>query len=144
MSVMPKTAYFQGIPKHFKKFDKFDYYFPSFAHLGEQPITTEEIWATSSVKDDAVFGYTPRYAEYKHMLSSVHGEFRTTLEFWHMARKFDSQPYLNEEFINCDPTERIFAVQGTYAEPVEQIYAHIFHDLKATRLMPYFGTPKGV
>ncbi len=144
MSVMPKTAYFQGIPKHFKKFDKFDYYFPSFAHLGEQPITTEEIWATSSVKDDQVFGYTPRYAEYKHMLSSVHGEFRTTLEFWHMARKFDSQPYLNEEFINCDPTERIFAVQGTYTDPVEQIYAHIFHDLKATRLMPYFGTPKGV
>ncbi|AXQ65957.1 MAG: major capsid protein [Microviridae sp.] len=144
MSIMPKTAYFQGIPKHFKKFDKFDYYFPSFAHLGEQPITTEEIWATSSVKDDQVFGYTPRYAEYKHMLSSVHGEFRTTLEFWHMARKFDSQPYLNEEFINCDPTERIFAVQGTISEPVEQIYAHIFHDLKATRLMPYFGTPKGV
>ncbi|AXL15123.1 major capsid protein [Microviridae sp.] len=144
MSVMPKTAYFQGIPKHFKKFDKFDYYFPSFAHLGEQPITTEEIYATSSVKDDNVFGYTPRYAEYKHMLSSVHGEFRTTLEFWHMARKFDTQPYLNEEFINCDPTERIFAVQGTITDPVEQIYAHIFHDLKATRLMPYFGTPKGV
>ncbi len=144
MSVMPKTAYFQGIPKHFKKFDKFDYYFPSFAHLGEQPITTEEIYAQSTIKDESVFGYTPRYAEYKHMLSSVHGEFRTTLEFWHMARKFDSQPYLNEEFINCDPTERIFAVQGTETDPVEQIYAHIFHDLKATRLMPYFGTPKGV
>ncbi len=144
MSVMPKTAYFQGIPKHFKKFDKFDYYFPSFAHLGEQPILTEEIYAQGTIKDESVFGYTPRYAEYKHMLSSVHGEFRTTLEFWHMARKFDSQPYLNEEFINCDPTERIFAVQGTPTDPVEQIYAHIFHDLKATRLMPYFGTPKGV
>ena len=149
MSILPKTAYYQGIPKHFKKFDKFDYYFPSFAHLGEQPILTEEIYAQSDTAEDtSVFGYTPRYAEYKHMLSSVHGQFRTTLKYWHMARDFTSKPYLNEQFINADieadGLDRIFAVQGTAENPVEQIYAHIFHDLKATRLMPYFGTPKGV
>ena len=145
MSIMPKTAYFQGTPKHFTKFDKFDYYFPSFAHLGEQPITTGELYTQGTVKDDLTFGYTPRYAEYKHHLSSVHGEFKTTLKYWHMAREFDSQPYLNEEFINADPTTRIFAVEGIDGQPpVEQIYAHIHHDLKARRLMPYFGTPKGV
>jgi hypothetical protein len=148
MSIMPKTAYFQGTPKHFTKFDKFDYYFPSFAHLGEQPITTGEIFTTMTVKDDVVFGYTPRYAEYKHHLSSVHGEFRDTLKYWHMARDFQTQPYLNEEFINADINagglDRIFAVQGTEENESEQIYAHIFHDLKAKRLMPYFGTPKGV
>ncbi len=144
MSIMPKTAYFQGTPKHFTKFDKFDYYFPSFAHLGEQPITTGELFTQGTVKDDVTFGYTPRYAEYKHHLSSVHGEFRTTLKYWHMAREFESQPYLNEEFINADPTTRIFAVEGTEQDPTEQIYAHIHHDLKARRLMPYFGTPKGV
>jgi len=144
MSIMPKTAYYQGIPKHFKKFDKFDYYFPSFAHLGEQPILTEEIFRSGNpAKDTQVFGYTPRYAEYKNILSSVHGQFKTSLLFWHLARKFDSQPYLNEEFINCDPddTLRIFANEN---KEDEHIYAHIFHDLKATRLMPYFGTPKGV
>ena len=145
MSIMPKTAYFRGTPKHFTKFDKFDYYFPSFAHLGEQPITTGELYTQGTVKDDVTFGYTPRYAEYKHHLSSVHGEFRTSLQYWHMARKFESQPYLNEEFINADPTTRIFAVEGIDGQPpVEQIYAHIHHELKAKRLMPYFGTPKGV
>ncbi|AXL15643.1 major capsid protein [Microviridae sp.] len=141
MSIMPKTAYFQGLPKHFKKFDKFDYYFPSFAHLGEQPILNEEIYTQATVSDTETFGYTPRYAEYKHMLSSVHGEFKDTLLFWHMARKFDSLPALNEQFINADPTKRIFAVE---LQDSETIYAHVFHDLKATRLMPYFGTPKGV
>jgi hypothetical protein len=141
MSIMPKTAYYQGIPKHYKKFDKFDYYFPSFAHLGEQPILNEEIFADTSLSDTETFGYTPRYAEYKHMLSSVHGEFRDTLLFWHMARKFDNLPALNEQFINADPTKRIFAVE---LQETETIYAHVFHDLKATRLMPYFGTPKGV
>ena len=141
MSIMPKTAYYQGIPKHFKKFDKFDFYFPSFAHLGEQPIKNYELYATATATDDATFGYTPRYAEYKHMLSSVHGEFRDTLLFWHMARDFQNQPALNEDFINCVPTKRIFAVD---LQEQETIYAHIFHELKATRLMPYFGTPKGV
>ncbi len=141
MSIMPKTAYYQGIPKHFKKFDKFDYYFPSFAHLGEQPIMQEEIFRTGGVQDDEVFGYTPRYAEYKHMFSSVHGEFRSTLLYWHLARKFDTKPELNAEFINCVPSKRIFAVEDPGDET---IYAHIYHDLKAKRLMPYFGTPKGV
>ncbi len=141
MSIQPKTAYFQGIPKHFKKFDKFDFYFPSFAHLGEQPIYNYELYATGTSQDDDTFGYTPRYAEYKHMHSSVHGEFKDTLLFWHMARKFDTLPALNEDFINCEPTKRIFAVE---LQSAETIYAHVFHDLKATRLMPYFGTPKGV
>lgn len=141
MSIMPKTAYYQGIPKHYKKFDKFDFYFPSFAHLGEQPIKNYELYATAQPTDDATFGYTPRYAEYKHMLSSVHGEFRTSLLYWHMARDFQNLPLLNEDFINCEPTKRIFAVE---LQESETIYAHVFHELKATRLMPYFGTPKGV
>jgi len=141
ISILPKTAYYQGTPKHYKKFDKFDYYFPSFAHLGEQPIANTEIYTQINEEDNETFGYTPRYAEYKHMLSSVHGEFRTTLDFWHLARKFNKLPQLNEDFINCKPDKRIFAVE---LEEQETIYAHIFHDLKATRLMPYFGTPKGV
>jgi hypothetical protein len=141
MSIQPKTAYYQGIPKHFKKFDKFDFYFPSFAHLGEQPILNYELYATATAQDQDTFGYTPRYAEYKHMHSSVHGEFRDTLLFWHLARKFETLPALNEDFINCVPDKRIFAVE---LQEAETIYAHVFHDLKATRLMPYFGTPKGV
>lgn len=138
MSIMPKPAYFQGIPKHYIKFDKFDYYWPSFAHLGEQPIQNREIYANTSTPEDT-FGYTPRYAEYKYQSSTVHGEFRTTLDFWHMARKFATAPALNSDFIECDPTSRIFAVTGE-----ETIYAHVFHKIKARRLMPYFGTPKGV
>lgn len=136
MSILPKTAYFQGIPKHFTKFDKFDYYWPAFAHLGEQPIYNKEIYIANDAKDEEVFGYTPRYAEYKHIQSSVHGEFRTTLEFWHMARKFDSRPALNSDFVTSDPTTRIFAVEDS-----ETIYAHVFNNIRAKRLMPYFGTP---
>lgn len=137
MSIMPKAAYQQGIDKHFLKFDKFDYFWPSFAHLGEQPIQNQELFLNEIPDDhEATFGYTPRYAEYKHINSSVHGEFRTSLDFWHMGRIFDNLPALNADFINCDPTTRIFAVLDT-----ETVYAHIFHRIKASRPMPYFGTP---
>lgn len=138
MSILPNTAYQQGIPKHWIKFDKFDYYWPSFAHLGEQPIYNKEIFIDNDGENDEVFGYTPRYAEYKYLPSSVHGAFRSSLDFWHMGRIFEDRPLLNADFINADPTTRIFAV----TEEIEQIYMHIFHRIKATRKMPYFGTPK--
>lgn len=139
MSVMPKTAYQQGIPKHFKKLDKFDYYWPSFANIGEQPILNEELYHQNNPTDTETFGYTPRYAEYKYIPSSVHGEFRSTLDFWHMGRIFGSKPTLNQDFIECnaDDIERVFAVP----DGQEHLYVYLHNEVKATRLMPYFGTP---
>lgn len=139
MSVMPKPDYFQGLPRHLTKFDKFDYYWPSFAHIGEQAIYNKEIYlqGNNEPEDEEVFGYTPRYAEYKYIPNSVHGKFRTTLDFWHMARKFSSLPALNDTFIKCDPTYRIFAVLES-----EHLYCHVYNKVKARRSMPYFGNPK--
>ena len=138
MSVLPKTAYYQGLHRMWKKFDKFDYYWPSFAHIGEQPIYNYEVFLNGDDEIDLeVFGYTPRYAEYKFNLSRVCGEMRTTLDIWHMARKFENTPALNEQFVSSDPTTRIFAVEQS-----EHMYAHVFHRIKAKRRMPYFGNPK--
>lgn len=137
MSVLPKTAYFQGIPRHYLKRDKFDFFWSQFQTIGEQAIQNKEIYVDlDNAVQDATFGYTPRYAEYKHMLSSVHGAMRSSLDFWHMARKFANQPNLNKSFIEADPTTRIFAVTQD-----EQMYAHIFHRIKAKRQMAYFGSP---
>ena len=140
MTVMPKTAYQQGIPKHFTKFDKFDYFWPSFANIGEQPIYNKELYVdTTDGEDDNVFGYTPRYAEYKYLPSTVHGEFRDTLDFWHMGRIFGSRPSLNATFVECneDEVDRVFAVE----EGDENLYVYLHNNVKARRPMPYFGTP---
>jgi hypothetical protein len=139
-SFLPKSAYQQGLPKLFSKSDKFDYYWPSFAHIGEQPVYNKELYYQNNNSiDNEVFGYTPRYAEYKFINSSVHGEYRTTLDFWHMGRIFDSKPSLNQDFIECDHDEvsRIFAVTQS-----EQLYCHVYNKIKATRKMPFFGSPK--
>lgn len=138
MSVLPRTAYQQGIPRHFSRLTKFDYYWPTFAHLGEQEILNKELYALSS-DPDGVFGYTPRYAEYKYAPSSVHGEFRDSLSYWHMGRIFDSEPALNASFVESDPTGRIFAVEDPSVS--HPIYVMMHNNVRAIRPMPRFGTP---
>lgn len=140
MSVMPETAYFQGIPKHFLKInDPFEYYWPSFANIGEQEVQQKEIYAFQPDEEaNAVFGYVPRYAEYKYQPSRVAGDFKTSLEFWHMARKFETPPALNKQFIECTPDDRIFAVTDP---DVQKLYCHVLNKVKAIRPMPKFGTP---
>jgi hypothetical protein len=137
MSIMPKPSYMQGIPRHFLRRDRFDFPWPSFAHLGEQPIQNKELYAASDGKDEDVFGYTPRYAEMKYHPDTVHGTMKSTLDFWHLARKFANRPQLNTDFIfSMDDYDHVFAVADA-----EQVYVHVYNDIKVARKLPYFGTP---
>ena len=139
--VLPRTSYCQGIPREWQKFDRFDFYWPQFAHLGEQEVKNSEIYLDTSkgANNDGVFGYQSRYAEYKYIPNSVHGEFRTNLDFWHMARIFSNAPKLNSSFVEADPTTRIFAVEDPNAS--SKLYAQVLFEIKAVRPMPKYGTP---
>jgi hypothetical protein len=141
MYVVPDTAYYQGVPKKFTKVDRYDYYQPLLAHLGEQPVKKKELYATGTSTDDDTFGYLPIYDEYRHEQSGVAGLMKSELEHWHLARKFGSVPNLNESFITVNATERIFAVPDAGSE---QIIAHIYNDVKAQRKIAYYGTPMGL
>lgn len=139
MSVLPNTAYFQGIPKHFSRKDKLDFAWPEFGNLGEQSILNKELYFTGAETDkDLTFGYTPRYSEYKYGISTVHGEFKNNLDFWHWARKFANQPALNETFIQADVDKRVFAVTDP---DTDDLYCQIYNSISAIRALPYFGTP---
>lgn len=137
ISVTPDTAYQQGLHRSLDKFDRLDYYWPTFANIGEQEVKAKEIYASSEF-GDTVFGYVPRYAEYKYMNSRVAGEMKTSLDYWHLGRIFAEEPNLNGDFISCEPSTRIFAVEDP---DVDNIYAHIFNNIKAIRKMPKYGTP---
>lgn len=136
-SVVPRTAYQQGIDKMWLKYtDPTEEFTPDLAHIGEQATKKREIYAfTADDADD--FGYLPRYAEYKTMRSYVTGEFQTSLQQWHDGRIFGSPPELDEFFIMCNPDPRIFAVPSAN----NHLYAQIYHEVKAVRKMPKFGTP---
>lgn len=144
MSIMPVPAYQQGIPKHFSKFDKLEFGWPTFAHLGEQAVLNREIYyEDGDIQNDDTWGYVPRYSEYRYNPSRVSGEFQTNLNFWHMGRIFASRPSLNQSFIEMDDTtvNRVFAVPDP---SFSKIYAHVFHRIKATRKLPKYGTPLGI
>lgn len=150
MSVMPEPAYQQGLHKQWSKFDKFDYFWQDFAHIGEQEVLNKELFNDPlDGENDDVFGYIPRYSEYRYIPSTVHGDFKDNLDYWHFGRKFNNRPYLNETFIQCNPGKRIFAVQDLPASdedpsPVKEwhtIYAHVYNKILATRPVPKFGIP---
>ncbi|OBQ38072.1 MAG: hypothetical protein AN484_24535, partial [Aphanizomenon flos-aquae WA102] len=139
MSVMPKTAYQQGIPRTFLKNDTLDFYWPTFANIGEQEVQNQELYAYTGTATNT-FGYVPRYSEYKYMPSRVAGEFRNTLDYWHLGRIFATQPALNQTFVECAPanTKRIFAVTN---EGTDSLYCHVLNKITAVRPMPKYGTP---
>lgn len=139
MSVLPRTAYQQGTRRMFFKSDKYDFYWPEFAQLGEQPVYNDEIYTTfNNANRGTVFGYQSRYAEYKYIPSSVHGDMKGSLSYWHMGRIFSSAPALNGSFVQSDPTHRIFSV----TDPAyDKLYVQVYNNLKAVRPMPYFNQP---
>ena len=104
----------------------------------KQPVTKGELYAVQETVDEQVFGYQPRYSEYRYKSDVVRGDFRDSLLFWHMARKFDSQPSLNSSFVEANPTTRIYPVED---ETYKKLLVTIYFDFKAIRPIPKFGNP---
>ena len=135
-------TYQQGINKMWLRSTVYDFYWPTFAHLGEQAIELREIYAQGSEADTTVFGYQERYAEYRYKPSQITGKFRSsvtggTLDKWHLSQFFKTAPTLNEEFIvENPPIERIIAVPS---EP--EFLLDIGFRYTTVRPMPMFGTP---
>ena len=135
-------TYQQGINKMWLRSTVYDFYWPTFAHLGEQAIELREIYAQGTKTDKAVFGYQERYAEYRYKPSQITGKFRSSvvngsLDKWHLSQFFSNPPTLNEEFIiENPPIKRIIAVTN---EP--EFLLDVGFRYTAVRPMPMFGTP---
>lgn len=135
-------TYQQGINKMWLRSTVYDFYWPTFAHLGEQAIELREIYAQGSEADKTVFGYQERYAEYRYKPSQITGKFRSSvtggnLDVWHLSQFFKNAPTLSEEFIvENPPIERIIAVPS---EP--EFLLDIGFRYTTVRPMPMFGTP---
>lgn len=141
MSIIPKNSYMNSIEKMwYKTQHPTDYFFSSFANIGEQSILANEItpYYEDSQLNSTVFGYIPRYAEYRFKQNRICGDFRTNLKYWHQARIFDTNQGLNEAFIDCYPDKRIFAVEDPQ---VDSLYCQVYNKIKSKRPMPKYGTP---
>lgn len=110
MSVRPRTMYMDGIARTWLREDREDFYLPELEQIGEQAVTNNEVYAAVSGGTDT-FGYQGRYDDYRSVPSGVSAEFRDTLDYWHLGRKFAAAPALNSTFVTCDPPKRVFNEQ---------------------------------
>lgn len=129
MSVIPDPIYMQGVNRMWLKRVKEDFYHHELANIGMQEVYQSELFATEA-NQKSVFGYQERYDEYRHAHSGVSGDFRDVLDYWHLARKFDSAPVLNGSFIQANPTKRIFAEQTT-----NPLWIMVQNSVQARRMM---------
>lgn len=136
LSVMPRTAYQQGVERQWSRRSKWDYPFPVFDHLGEQRVLNKELFATGTSRDDETFGFQGRYNEFRYKSSQVSGDFRSSLSYWHMGRIFGSPPALNAEMVQSNPTDRVYAVfEGDHC------LLDVFHHFKAIRPLSKYAKP---
>ena len=144
VSVRADLTYQQGLRKMWSRSTRYDFYFPAFAHLGEQALLNREIYCDGSANDALVFGYQERWAEYRYSPSQVTGLFRSTsagtIDGWHLAQRFTGLPTLNATFIeDTPPVSRVLAV-GTGANGQQLLFDSVF-SIKATRPMPLYSVP---
>lgn len=136
--VRPQAVYTQGIERMWSRSTRWDYWNPEFQHIGQQEVLRKEIFATGTDDDEDIWGYQNRFDEYRRGKNHVTGEFRDTLDYWNMARKFENSPELNGEFLTSNPTDRIYQLSESLSD---QLYIMVQNDLLAKRLISRNGNP---
>nr|WNN13451.1 MAG: major capsid protein [Gokushovirinae sp.] len=137
-------TYQQGLDRLWSRKDRFDYYWPVFANIGEQAVKNKEIYAQGNAEDDEVFGYQEAWADYRYKPNRVTGEMRSayaqSLDVWHLADDYASRPSLSDSWIREDKTniDRVLAVTSKNSN---QFFADIYVENRATRPMPMYSVP---
>lgn len=136
--------YQQGLRKLWSRSTRYDFYFPVFAHLGEQAVLNKEIFQQGTAADNQVFGYQERWAEYRYNPSLVTSMFRSsapgTLDAWHLAQSFATLPALSQAFIEENPPMSRVLAAGVLAGNQQFIFDGFF-EVTVGRAMPLFSVP---
>lgn len=135
VSVRPKTVYSQSLARTWNRRTKEDFWQRELEHLGQQEVLLKEVYAPAG-SPNQVFGFQDRYDEYRRQESGVSGQFRTDLNFWHMARDFAAQPALNASFVAAVPTDRVFALEN-----LDTLWMMVNHSVQARRLVSSVARP---
>lgn len=146
-SIRADLTYQDGLDRMWSRKSRFDYYWPTLAHLGEQAVLNQEIYfdtTANSTKNEQVFGYQERFAEYRYKNSLITGGMRSKADnsysAWHLGQSYTTTPALNQSFIEENPPmERILAL-GASTKGRQFIFDGYFN-LKCTRPMPVYSVP---
>lgn len=146
VTVRADLTYQQGIDRKFSRKTRFDYYWPTLAHLGEQAVLNKEIFAQGNDKDEEVFGYQERFAEYRYSPSKITGLFRSraeqSLDVYHLSQDFDNLPTLSQQFIEENPPiSRVVQYISTDNNWNAQFLFDALYEVNCVRPMPVYSVP---
>ena len=127
--VLPKTMYSQGLNHMWSKTSKEQFFQKEYEHTGQRAVLNKEVYLAHTTPE-GTFGYQDLYDEYRQIGNSVAGEFHSTLNQWHMARNFASDPSLNATFVKSNPTDRIYASTTT-----NELQIMAYHSIQSRRLL---------
>lgn len=143
INVRGDITYSQGLERYWSKSTRYDFYYPVLAFIGEQAILNKEIYYQNTAADENVFGYIPRYDEYRYKPSRLSGLMRPTnsasLDVWHLSEEFSALPTLGSSFIESNtgaPLDRAIAVSS---QP--QFIGDFYFNMQCARPMPVHGVP---
>lgn len=143
--VRTEHTYQQGLEKIWNRKNRFDFYWPALANIGEQAILNKEIYLqpVKSMNEEA-FGYQEAWAEYRYKPSRVSSAFRSnvtgSLDAWHYADYYEALPKLSAEWVQetYKNVDRTLAVQSTLED---QYIADFWFKCTCTRPMPIYSIP---
>lgn len=127
-SVSPKARYFQGVQRHFYRYERDDYFSPEFQNIGDDFISNYEIYNDFNdgfSNNNGVFGYQTRWYDLKSYYDELHGDFAQVIVdyegeldtpviksgpmmSWTFSRYFAETPVISSEFSSIPIINRPF------------------------------------
>lgn len=147
MGVRVKTrTYSQGINKMWSHLSRFQFYYPELAHIGEQPILNQEIFAQNDdVVNKQIFGYNEAFAEYRYLPNVATGLMRPdvseNLAVWNYADNYNVLPTLSASWMVEDKAnlDRTLSISSALTD---QFMIDMIFENKSTRPMPIHSIPE--
>lgn len=144
MTIRTHRRYQQGIARQFSRKTRFDFYWPSLAHISEQPIYNREIYADGSATDAEVFGYKEPWAEYRHTESIATGEMRSnaaaSMDSWHYGDDYASLPALSASWIH-EPVANVDRTLAVSSSASDQFKVDCYNRVHWYRPIPLHSVP---
>lgn len=176
-SIIPQIGYYQGIDRNVMHVGRLDYWTPEFDQLGNQAIAKKELylpmnanaeannaassvvgnWLGNSELNTGIFGYSPRYSEYKIGRDRLTGDYRyaskngagDTSDAWHMLRQMGTQYASstvmkhNQDFVSGKDYEQYNRIFNNTSSNADKFYMiHTFNVKSSAPMHSLYDTYK--
>lgn len=144
--IRQRHTYQQGIERFWMRSDRYDFYDPVFANIGEQPVYRSEIYAEAltEAQKGTIFGYNEAWADLRYRPGRITGALNSTqnqgFDIWHFGDEYANAPVLSNAWMK----ETSAYVDRTLSVPSSEapnFVVDFYHKVSAARVLPLYSIP---